>query len=127
MSDTTLLRLVAYNGETYVWQDRAVPANSVNRAAAIAWINSLSPTGGHELLEAGVTSVGIASATYGRQQLLFLGHRFPSHPTSCLMQITSANYRNYRLNVVYVPVWVTGQDWWQSLAEVNGGLFRVIE
>ena len=127
MSNYSRFSMVAYNYATYVWKDRAIRANPANRAAGVAWLDGVPMGSQHKLLDAGLTTVGIAQATRGgRKQMIFLGHRIPINSAETFTELTAANYQQIPLNTIYVPYGSnSGITWWQNLAEANAGLFQV--
>jgi len=138
LTSRSLIDLVAYNSATYVWRPQAQRATGANKTAAIAWMSMLVPIESHCLLEAAVTTLGIAQATNKPHKVLIvMGARQPycgsdsgtEYSEQCLMQISAANYENSKINTVYfTSTFYSGeQAFYVELAAMNGGTFRQVD
>jgi HEAT repeat protein len=61
LGDNVRFNIHAFATKTYPWKDRLVPANTLNRRAAMAWISELKPIGGQ--LAADRASAGLRSSS----------------------------------------------------------------
>ncbi len=138
LTSRSMIDLVAYNSATYVWRPKAQRATGGNKAGAIAWMNMLVPIESHCLLEAALTTLGISQATNKpKKVLIVMGARTPycgtdggtEYSEQCLMQITTANYENSKINTVYfTSSFYSGeQSFYVELAAMNGGSFRQVD
>lgn len=138
LSRRSLMSLVGYNSQSYVWSYQAKKANEANKASAMAWMQTLVPVEAHCLLEASVTTLNISQAARGRaKQLVVMGARTPycgseggaAYAETCLTTITSSNYENSRLSTVYfTSTFYSGeQDFYVDLASMNSGSFKQVD
>ncbi|MCA8960465.1 MAG: hypothetical protein KDC38_08130 [Planctomycetes bacterium] len=131
--------MVAYNTTTYVWSWKAKRASGANKAAAIAWMDSLPAIESHCVLDAGVTTVSIANSTPAtNRRMLFLGNRLPfcwtetfspNYPEECLTEITGANYHHIPIDTIFYPEFpgIGEEVFWVQLAQANGGTFTLAQ
>ena len=86
--------MVAYNWETYVWRPQAVPATPPNRAAALAWMQSLPLIEANVVTNAGLATINLCdSCSRDDKRMIFIGNITPSDSTTAGPTITGANYR----------------------------------
>lgn len=137
LSDQSTFSLVGFNSTTYVWSPQCVPANAVNRAAANAWMNTLTPQEAHCIIEAAVTTLGISqSEESDHKQVVICGAREPycngaggpAYVGAGLIQITGSNFEETPIHTVYFSTtFYSGeQAFYQQLAAMNSGSFRQV-
>ena len=129
LSSRSWFDLVAYNSQPYVWSQRARRATNGNKAAANAWMSTLSPTESCIITDAGLTTIRICNQTRRaqRKQMIFLGGNKPSDSTSALDSLTSANTKRVPIHTVFVAaVYSNDQGFWAQLASLNGGTTQTI-
>lgn len=137
LSSNSEFSLVGFNSVSYVWSSVVVPASSVMKAAAIAWMATLAPTEQHCIVEASITTLSISQqADSDHKQVVICGAREPycngaggaPYVAAALMQITTANYEQSPLHTIYFTTsFYSGeQAFYQQLAAMNNGTFRQV-
>ena len=123
--------LVAFSSNTLTWSPMPMRATPAQKAAAVAWVNTLVPDGWTCLAPAAVTTLQICnqSSKPGRQ-LIILSDGVPtcdSVDTSnqALSEITSANWQQVPIHTIYINDDSEGISFMQLLAAQNFGSFFV--
>lgn len=123
--------LVAFSSNTLTWSPVPKRATPAQKAAAVAWVNTLVPDGWTCLAPAAVTTLQICnqSSKPGRQ-LIILSDGVPtcdSVDTSnqALLEITAANWQQVPIHTIYINDDSEGISFMQLLASQNFGSFYV--
>lgn len=138
LSRRSLMSLVGYNSQTYVWSYQAKKATEANKSGAMGWMQTLVPIEAHCTLDAAVATLNISQAARGRaKQIVVMGARAPycgteggaGYAETCLTTITTSNYENSRVNTVYfTSTFYSGEeDFYVDLASMNSGAFKQVD
>ena len=123
--------LVAFSSNTLTWSPVPKRATPAQKAAAVAWVNTLVPDGWTCLAPAAVTTLQICnqSSKPGRQLIILSdgGPTCDSVGTSnqALLEITAANWQQVPIHTIYINDDSEGISFMQLLASQNFGSFYV--
>ncbi len=125
--------MVAYSSNTVAWNQFPVPANSGNKASALAWVQGLSASGPTCMLPAGLKVIEISNlCSKRRKQVIVLGDGVPfcngqNTGQQCLTEITGANWQRTPIHTIYVSTDNGGVEFMQALATLNNGTFTLAQ
>jgi hypothetical protein len=105
LNDTTNFDICAFATDLHIWKGRLVPANVVNREAALQFVRHLAPIGGSEAQEAAAAGLGGASLGQGKTNTLkALMHAFgvdPDNPPKAVLTGADKGALKSPLDTVY--------------------------
>lgn len=123
--------LVSFSSNTVTWSPQPKRATSANKAAAIAWVNTLVPDGWTCLSPAAITTLQICNqSSKPSRQMIILSDGVPTCDSvdtsnTALSEITSANWQQVPIHTIYINDDSEGISFMQLLAAQNFGTFYV--
>ena len=123
--------LVAFSTNTLVWSPQPKRATAAQKAAAIAWVNTLVPDGWTCLSPAAIATLQICNqSSKPARQLIILSDGVPTCDSvdttnTALAEITSANWQQVPIHTIYINDDSEGISFMQLLAAQNFGTFYV--
>ena len=123
--------LVSFSSNTVTWSPQPKRATSANKAAAIAWVNTLVPDGWTCLSPAAITTLQICNqSSKPSRQMIILSDGVPTCDSvdtsnTALSEITSANCQQVPIHTIYINDDSEGISFMQLLAAQNFGTFYV--
>lgn len=122
--------LVAFSGNTSVWQHTPQKATVAQKAAGIAWVQQLNPDGATCMAAAGVKAVEICNLSRKRNKaVILLSDGAPNCPAcgETITAITGANWQRNPINTLFIGSGAGGASCMQQLASANNGSFAQVQ
>lgn len=123
--------IVAFSSNTVTWSTTPKAATTAQKAAAIAWVNSLVPDGWTCLAPAAITMLQICNqSSKPARQMLILSDGVPTcdgvdTTNQTLSEITAANWQQVPIHTIYINDDSEGISFMQLLAAQNFGSFYI--
>ena len=133
LSSRSEFGIVAYSGSTISYSLQPQSANPGNKAAGIAWVQTLDAAGWTCLEQAGVLTVSIANqSSKPNKKILVLGDGVPlcngtNTSSACLSSITAANWQQTPIDTLYISNDSQGIGFMTQLAAQNNGTFTLVQ